>query len=224
MSTREIAKQVKEQVELSREYNEVRADNLDKRLSKIQKRFAIIAPVNMPKTIENAMRDCMEQMVEWVMDQVVGKLEKLAEKEKRDEIQRRKQLEATPDKDGMSEIEYEPGATFSEEENENVARVLDRREVEEQELEASRHAPVIPPGGKKQEFPRFTPSGQVMITTRPIIGPAVPEQGKKEVKNPEVNEVPKGPKAGEKKKPEVEKPVQQTPAKKSEENMKETGH
>jgi len=90
-------------------------------------------------------------------------------------------------------------------------------------LEASKHAPVIPPGGERQEFPRFTPSGQVTIAKRPVTAPAVPEQKKKEVKKPEVKETPKGPKAGEKKKPEVKKPAnQQQQAKKPEEKKKET--
>jgi len=117
---------------------------------------------------------------------------------------------------------FEPGATFSEEENEKVARVFERMEVEEQELEASKHAPIIPPGEKRQEFPRFTPSGQVTIGKRPVIAIAVPEQKKKEAKKPEVKEIPKGPKAGEKRKPEVKKPVQQQPAKKPEGKKKET--
>jgi len=82
----------------------------------------------------------------------------------------------------MSDIEFEPGATFSEEENEKVARVLESMEVEEQELEASKHAPIIPPGGKKQEFLKFTLSGQVMIAKRLTIVPAVPEKKTKEVK------------------------------------------
>jgi len=176
----------------------------------------------MAKTIDNAMRDCMEKMVEQVTNQVVGKLEKLAEGEKREEIRRGKQVKATPENEDMSDIEFEPRATFSEEENEKVARVLERMEVEEQELEASKHAPVIPPGEKKQEFPRFTPSGQVTIAKRPTIVLAVLEQKKKEVKEPEVKGVPKGPKAGEKKKPEVEMPEQQQPAKKPEEMKKET--
>jgi len=222
MSTREIAKEVKEQVELSREYDEVRADKLDKRLSKIENRLAKIAPVNMAKTIEIAMRDCMEKMVEQMMDQVVGNLEKLAEKEKREEIRRGKQVEVTPEKDIMSNIEFEPGATFLGEENEQVVRVLKRLEVEEQELEASKLALIIPPGGKKQELPRFGLSGQFTIAKRPIIALAVAEKGKKDVKKLEVKEVPKGPKAGEKKNPEVKKPTQQTPAKKPEEKKKES--
>ena len=85
-SMRDIANEVKEQVELGWEYDKAPADKLDDRLSKIQKRLARIALVNMAKTIENAMRDCMEKMVEQVTDQVVGKLEKLAEKERREEI------------------------------------------------------------------------------------------------------------------------------------------
>jgi len=99
----------------------------------------------------------------------------------------------------MSDIEFEPGATFLEEENEKVATVLKKMEVQEQELEASKHARIIPPGGKRQEFPRFTPSGQVMITKSLTIAPAVPEPKKKEAKKPEVKEIPKGPKADGKK-------------------------
>jgi len=209
------------EVELGREYDEGRAEKLDDRLSKIEKRLAKIAPVNMVKTIENAMRDCIETMVDQVTNQVVEKLEKLAEKNKKEEIQRGKQVEATPEKDGMSHIEFEPGATFSEEDNEKVAAVLQRMEVEEQELDASRHAPVIPPGEKRQEFPRYTPSGQVTIAKRPAIAPAVLEQKKKEVKKPEVKETPKGPKAGGKKL-EVNKPAQQVPAKKPQQKKKET--
>jgi len=103
-----------------------------------------------------------------------------------------------------------------------VAKVLERMEVEEQELDGSKHAPVIPPGEKTQEFPRSTPSGQVTIAMRPVVVPAVSVQIKKGGKKPEVKEIPKGPKAGEKKKPEVNKPTQQTPAKKMEEKKKET--
>ena len=98
LSVRTIAQNIQVEVEMGREYDEERADKLNERLSKIEKRLAKIAPVNMAKTIENAMRDCMEKMVEQVTDQVVGKLEKLAEKEKREEIRRGKQVEATPEK------------------------------------------------------------------------------------------------------------------------------
>jgi len=222
MSIRQIAQKVQTEVELEREYALERAGKLDDRLSKIEKKLAKIAPVNMAKTIENVMRDCMGKMIDQLTDRVVKRFEDAAEEDrKKGEIRRGKQVEATPENDGMSDIEFEPGATFSEEENEKVARVLERMEVEEQELEASKHAPVIPPGEKRQEFPRFTPSGQVMIAKRPVL-PAVPEQKKKEAKKPEVKEVPKGPKAGEKKKPEVKKPAQQQPAKKPEEKKKET--
>jgi len=187
-----------------------------------RKKLARISPVNMAKTIENAMRDCVEMMVEQVTDQVVMKLEKLAANEKKDEIRRGKQVEATPEENevGMSDIEFEPGATFSEEENVKVARIVEEMEVEEQELEASKHTPVIPPGEKRQEFLRYTPSGQVTIVKRPAVVLAVPEQREqKEVKKPEVKETPKGPKAGGKKL-EVKKPAQQAPAKKPEEKKK----
>jgi len=224
MSVRGIAQKVQTEVELEREYAAERAEKLDDRLSKMEKKLAKIAPVNMAKTIENAMKNCMEKMIDQLTDRVVKKFEDAAEEgRKKDEIRRGKQVKGTPENDGMSDIEFEPGATFSEEENERVARVLERLEVEEQELEASQHAPVIPPGEKKQEFPRFTPNGQVMIAKRPAIAPAVPEQKKKkEAKKPEGKEVPKGPKAGEKKKPEVKKPTEQPPAKKPEEKKKET--
>jgi len=122
----------------------------------------------------------------------------------------------------MSNIEFKPGATFSEEENEKVARVIEQMQLDEEELEASKHAPVISPEGKKQEFLRFTLSGQVTIAKRPIIAPAVPEQKKKEVKKQEGKKIPKGPKAGEKKNPEVEKLTQQIAAKKPEEKKKGT--
>ena len=88
-------------------------------------------------------------------------------------------------------------------------------------MEASKHTPVIVLGENRQEFPRFAPSGQVTIAKRPVIAPAVPEQRKKEVKKPEVKEVPKGPKARVKK-PEVKKPREQNLGKKSEENNKDT--
>jgi len=176
----------------------------------------------MAKTIQNALGECMEQMIDQLTDRVVRRFEDAAEESrKKDEIRRGKQVGATPENGDMSDIEFEPGATFSGEENEKVAMLLERMEVEAQELEVSRHVPVIPPGEKKQQFPRFTPSGQVTIAKRPGIAPAVPEQKKKEGKKPEVKEVPKGPKAGETKKPEVKKPAQQQPAKKPEEKKKE---
>jgi len=132
-----------------------------------------------------------------------------------------KRAQATPEEEEMSDIEFEPGATFSEKENEKADRVIEQMLVDEQELEASRHAPIIAPGGKTQEFPRFTPSGQVTIVKKPVVAPAVPERTKKEVKKPEVKEIPKRPRAGTKK-PEVKKPNEKKPAKKPEEKKKDT--
>jgi len=222
-SNRKTSEKILVEVELSREYEEKRAEKLDQRLEKIERKVAKLAPVNMAKTIENAMSACMDKLVDQLTDRVVKRFEDAAEESrKKDEIRRGKQVEATPEEEEMSDIEFEPGATFSVEENEKVERAIRAEmEVDEQELEASKHAPVIPPGEKRQEFPRFTPSGQVTIAKRPVV-PAVPEQKKKEVKKPEVKETPKGPKAGEKKKPEVKKPQQQQPAKKPEERKKET--
>jgi len=77
---------------------------------------------------------------------VVGKLEKLAEKEKREEIQRGTEVEATPGSNDMSDIKFELEATFSQEENGKVVRVSEEMEVEEQLLEASKHVADIPPG------------------------------------------------------------------------------
>jgi len=222
-SNRKTSEKILTEVELSREYEEKRAEKLDQRLEKIEKKVAKLAPVNMAKTIENAMSACMDRLVDQLTDRVVKRFEDAAEESrKKDEIRRGKQVEATPEEEEMSEIEFEPGATFSREEDEKVERAIRvEMEVDEQELEASKHAPVIPPGEKRQEFPRFTPGGQVTIAKRPVV-PAVPEQKKKEVKKPEVKEPPKGPKAGEKKKPEVKKPAQQQPAKKPEEKKKDT--
>jgi len=221
-SIRRTSETILTEVELSREYDEERAEKLDQRLEKIERKVAKLAPVNMAKTIENAMSACMEKMVDQLTDRVVKRFEDMGEESrKKDEIRRGKQVEATPEEDEMSEIEFEPGATISEEENAKVAKVFEKMEVEDRELEASRHAPTISPGEKRQEFPRFTPSGQVTIAKRPVV-PAVLEQKKREGKKPEVKEVPKGLKAGEKKKPEVKKPAQQQQAKKPEEKKKET--
>jgi len=223
-SNRKTSEKILTEVELSREYEEKRAEKLDQRLEKIERKVAKLAPVNMAKTIENAISACMDKLVDQLTDRVVKRFEDAAEESrKKDEIRRGKQVEATPENDqDMSDLEFEPGATFSVEESEKVERVIRAEmEVDEQELEASKHAPVISPGEKRQEFPRFTPSGQVTIAKRPVV-PAVPEQKKKEVKKPEVKETPKGPKAGEKKKPEVKKPAQQQPAKKLEEKKKDT--
>jgi len=127
------------EVELSREYDEKRAEKLDQRLEKIEKKVAKLAPVNMAKTIENAMSACMEKMVDQLTDRVVKRFEDAAEESrKKDEIRRGKQVEATPEEEEMSDIEFEPGATFSMEENEKVERVIRAEmEVDEQRLEQS---------------------------------------------------------------------------------------
>jgi len=221
-STRKIAQSILTEVELEREYARERVEKLDDRLSKIEKKLAKIAPVNMAKTIENAMSDCMEKMVDQLTNRVVKRFEDAAEESrKKDEIRRGKQVEATPEEEEMSDIEFEPGVTFSMEENKKVERAIRAEmEVDEQRLEQSKHAPVIPPGGVRQEFPRLE-VGQVTILKKKLMAPVVPQQKKKEAKKLEVEAVPKGPKAGTKK-PEVKKPTQQQPAKKPEEKKKDT--
>jgi len=217
MSVRKIAQNVQTEVESEEEEASERAEQLDDRLSEIEKKLAIIAPVNMAKTIGNALSGCMEMMIDQLTDRVVKRVEDAAEESMRkDEIRRGKKVDATPEERDMSDIEFEPGATFSEEENEKGVMVIEPMQVDEQELKASNHAPVSQPGENGQEFPRFTPSGQVTIAKRPVVAPAVPEQPRKEVEKKEVRETPKGPKAGEKKKPEVKKPAQQQPAEKPE--------
>jgi len=210
MSVRKISMEIKEQVELSREYDEERADRLDDRLSKIEKKLAKIVLVNMTKTIENACSDCMEKMIDQLTDRVVKRFESVAEEERKKEgIRRGKQVEATLEEE-MSNIEFEPGATFSKEENEKIERVIwAEMEVDEQVLEQSKHAPEIPPGEVLKEFPRLEVGQVTILKKRPVV-PAVPQQKKKEVKKLEVKEVPKGPKAGEKK-VEVKKPTEKKP-------------
>jgi len=86
-SVRKISMEIKEQVELSREYDEARAEKLDEKLSKIEKKLAKIAPVNMARTIENAMSDCMGKMVDQLTERVVKRFEDMAEESrKKDEI------------------------------------------------------------------------------------------------------------------------------------------
>jgi len=223
MGVRKIGMEIKKQVELSREYDEAKMEKLDERLSKIEKKLAKVAPVNMAKVIENAMSNCMEKMVDQLTDRVVERFENMAEESrKKDEIRRGKQVEATPEEEEMSDIEFEPGAVFSEEENRKVERVIRAEmEVDEPALEQSKYAPVIAPGGVSQEFPRLE-VGQVTILKKKPVVPAVPQQKKKEAKKPEVKEVPKGPKAGTKK-PEVKKPIEKKPeGKKPEAKKKET--
>jgi len=222
-SIRRTSEKILTEVELSREDDEERADKLDQRLEKIEKKVAKLAPVNMAKTIENAMSACMEKMVDQLTDRVVKRFEDMAEESrKKDEIRKGKQVEATPEEEDMSDIEFEPGATFSEEENAKVERVIRAEmEVDEPALEQSKHAPVIAPGGVSQEFLRLE-VGQVTILKKKPVVPVVPQQKKKEVKKPEVKEVPQGPNAGTKK-PEVKKLIEKKPeGKKPEEKKKDT--
>jgi len=131
------------------------------------------------------MKSCMETMIDQLMDTVVERFENAAEehRNKKDEIRRGKQVEATTEEEEMSDIVFEPGATFSEEEIEKVARVIERMQVDEEELDASKHAPVIPPGEKRKEFLRFTPSGQVTIAKRPVTAPAGRNKRRRRQKN-----------------------------------------
>ena len=221
-SIRGMSEKILTEVELSREDDEERADKLDQRLEKIERKVAKLAPVNMAKTMENAMSACMEKMVDQLTDRVVKRFQDMVEESrKKDEIRRGKEVEATPEEEDMSEIEFEPGATFSAEEDAKVEKAIRAEmEVDEPALEQSKHVPVILPGGVSQEFPRLE-VGQVTILKKKPVVPAVPQQKKKEVKKPEVQEVPKGPRAGIKK-PEVKKPTEKKlEGKKPEEKKKE---
>jgi hypothetical protein len=87
-------------VELSREYDEEIKEKLDDRLIKFAKKLAKIAPVNMAKTIENALSWCMEKMIDQLTDRLVKRLEDAAEQDrKKAEIRMGKQVEATPEED-----------------------------------------------------------------------------------------------------------------------------
>jgi hypothetical protein len=75
--------------------------------------------VNVAKTIENALSGCMERMMDQLMDRVVKRFEGMTEEErKKEEVRRGKQVESPPENMDMSDIEFEPGATFSEKDNE----------------------------------------------------------------------------------------------------------
>jgi hypothetical protein len=125
MATRTFAQHIQKEVELEREYAGDRAEKLDDRLSKIEKKVVKLAPVKMVRTIENAMSACMEKMVDQLTERVVERFEDMAEESrKKDEIRRGKQVEATPEEEKMSDIKFEPGATFSQEESEKVERVI----------------------------------------------------------------------------------------------------
>jgi hypothetical protein len=79
----------------------------------------------------------------------------------------------------ITDIEFEPGATLSGEENEKVERAIrEEMEVERQELEQSKPALVIPPRGVSKEFLRLE-VGQVTILKKKPVVPAVPQQKKK---------------------------------------------
>jgi len=91
-------------------------------------------------------------------------------------------VEVTSDEEDISEVEFEPGATFSEEENRKVERAIRAEmEVDEQGLEGSKHVPVIPPGGVSKELPRLE-VGQVTILKKKPVVPAVPQQKKEEMR------------------------------------------
>jgi len=152
MSIKISNERIKKAIRVIRVYDKERADTLDDRLSNIEMRVAKIAPVNMARIIENAPRDCMQRMVEQLTDQVVGKLEKLAEKKEREEIQWGKQGEAIPEDEEMEEVSFEPRVTFSQEENWKVEREHKKMEVEEQDFESARHDPTIPPGENGRRF------------------------------------------------------------------------
>jgi len=86
-SVRRTLEKILAEVELSREYDEKKAEKLDQRLGKIEKKMAKLAPVNMAKTIENAMSACMEKMIDQLTDRVVRRFEKAAEEDwKKEEI------------------------------------------------------------------------------------------------------------------------------------------
>jgi len=107
MSVREIAQKVQKEMELEREYVVERAEKLDDRLSKMQRKLARIAPVNMAKTIENATGDCMGKTIDQLTDRVVKRFEDAAEgSSKKGEIRGGKQVEATPEEKEMSDIEF----------------------------------------------------------------------------------------------------------------------
>jgi len=90
-----------------REYDNERAENHNDRKRKVETIFAPLAQFNMRIIVGNAIRDSIEKMVELVTDQVVAKPESLAEKERREETQREKHVEATPEEDEDMVMVYE---------------------------------------------------------------------------------------------------------------------
>jgi len=78
---------IDKEVYISEQYKDERWGKLNDRLGKIMKKLATVSPVNKAKMIKNAIRDCMDKMVELVTEQVVDKVEKLGEKrETKEEI------------------------------------------------------------------------------------------------------------------------------------------
>jgi len=75
--------EIKEQVELGREYDEARADTLDERFCKMEKKLAKIALVNMAKTIENLLSSCMRKIIDQLTDWVVKRFEEAAEEDRK---------------------------------------------------------------------------------------------------------------------------------------------
>jgi hypothetical protein len=227
LDIRKQAQKILTEDELCREYDEDRADKLNQRLEKIENMLAKVTPLNIATMIENEWRGFMEKMIDQLTDRVVKRFEGPAEKEcKKEEIRRGKQVEATPEEEGISEVEFEPGATFSCEENVKVHRILKIIEVEEQELDQSKHAPKIRPGGVGEDFPCREVEQVRILKPQPVV-PAVPQQKKKERKIPEAKDVPKGPKAGEKKqevkKPESKKPEGMKPEEKNTRDVRAKG-
>ena len=92
----------------TRTYDNERAENLIDRKRKVETIFALLAQkFNMGIIVGNAIRDSIQKMVELVTDQVVAKPESLAEKERREETQREKHVEATPEEDEDMVMVYE---------------------------------------------------------------------------------------------------------------------
>jgi len=75
MVVTKITQNIQTEVELEREYASERASKLDERLSNIEKRLAKIAPVNMAKTIDDGLKNRMEEMIDQLTDKVVKRFE-----------------------------------------------------------------------------------------------------------------------------------------------------
>jgi len=170
MSMQTISMEIKQQVELCQEYDQARAEIHDETLSKIDKTLARIAPVKMAKKIDKAMSDCMGKLVDKLTDRLVNRFEDAdGEDRKRIEIRRGKQVETTPEQE-KSEIQFELGATFSEKENAKVETVIRaENEVDRQELDQNKAAPVMPPGGVSGESPRLEVGQVTILRKKPVV-------------------------------------------------------